>query len=72
MSIESRYRKPLAALASHDGLTWTAFESLAVQEHLLPEDLLQSVNTWADETLGDFLLERSDDTIKIFRDLLPS
>jgi len=72
MAIEPRYRKPLIALAAHDGLTWTAFETLAAQEHLLPDDLLQSVNTWADETLGDFLLERSNDTVRIFRDLIPS
>ena len=36
----------------------------------MPTDLFNAINTWADETLGDFLLERGEN-IRIFRNLVP-
>jgi len=68
--LDERYHAAVLTLVSHDELSTTDFDGLAAKHHLLPDDLLNSVNTWADETLGDFLLERGEN-IRIFRNLLP-
>jgi hypothetical protein len=68
--LEVRYHAALMTLVRHDDLTTADFDALAATHHLMPDDLLNAVNTWADETLGDFLLER-DENIRIFRTLLP-
>ncbi|MBL9145282.1 MAG: TerB N-terminal domain-containing protein [Verrucomicrobiaceae bacterium] len=70
-TLDARYRPPLAVLIAHDEVTIERFDRLAKEHHLLPDDLLHSINAWADESLGDFLLEK-DDTVRVFRDLLPA
>jgi uncharacterized tellurite resistance protein B-like protein len=70
-SIAARYQLALIYLVQHDELDNESFESLATKHHLMPDDLFNSINSWADENLGDFLLERSD-PIRIYRDLVSS
>jgi uncharacterized tellurite resistance protein B-like protein len=47
------------------------FNALAHRSHLLPDALFHALNAWADEALGDFLLERTAGGIRVFRELLP-
>lgn len=70
-SIAARYQAALVYLVQHDELDSESFDSLAIKHQLMADDLFNSINTWADETLGDFLLERSE-PIRIYRDLLAS
>jgi uncharacterized tellurite resistance protein B-like protein len=68
--LETRYHAAVLALVRHDEITTSDFDCLAADHHLLPDDLFNAVNTWADEILGDFLLERGEN-VRVFRDLLP-
>jgi hypothetical protein len=68
--LDPRYHGPVLALLQHDELSVTDFDALAAKYNLMPDDLLDSVNTWADDSLGDFLLERSEN-VHIFRALIP-
>jgi tellurite resistance protein len=68
--LEPRYRAAVLALLRHDEITSHDFDCLAAAHHLMPDDLFNAVNTWADNTLGDFLLERGEN-IRIFRNLVP-
>ena len=68
--LDSRYHNAVLALSRRDEMTNQDFDCLAADSHLMPDDLLNTVNTWADETLGDFLLERAE-SVRIFRSLLP-
>ncbi|MEY2562830.1 MAG: hypothetical protein QOH88_1023 [Verrucomicrobiota bacterium] len=65
-----RYHAAVLALLRHDEITSHDFECIAADHHLMPDDLFNTVNTWADETLGDFLLERGEN-VRIFRNLVP-
>lgn len=65
-----RYHTAVLTLIRHDELATHDFDCIAADHHLMPDDLINAVNTWADESLGDFLLERGEN-IRIFRTLLP-
>lgn len=69
--IPARYHIALVFLLRYDELAPSRFDELAAKHHLMPDDLFNAVNSWADETLGDFLLERTD-PIRIYRALLSS
>jgi tellurite resistance protein len=68
--LDQRYRAAVVALISRDEITPGDFDCLSADNHLMPADLFNAVNTWSDEVLGDFLLERGEN-ITIFRSLLP-
>jgi uncharacterized tellurite resistance protein B-like protein len=68
--LDVRYRRAVVALISRDEITPGDFDCLAANNHLMADDLFNAVNTWSDEVLGDFLLERGEN-ITIFRSLLP-
>lgn len=68
--LEPRYHGAVLTLVSHDAITNNDFDCLAAEHHLMPDDLFNAVNSWSDETLGDFLLERGEN-VRIFRSLLP-
>ncbi len=68
--LETRYHSAVVVLVRHDEITTNDFDCIATDHHLMPDDLFNAVNTWADETLGDFLLERGEN-VRIFRSLLP-
>jgi uncharacterized tellurite resistance protein B-like protein len=68
--LDRRYHAALLQLVRHDEVAPEDFDRLASTHHLMPDDLLDAVNAWSDETLGDFLLER-EENIRIFHALLP-
>jgi hypothetical protein len=68
--LEPRYHSAVLHMTQHDEITTADFDHIAEEHHLMPDDLFNSVNEWADETLGDFLLERGEN-VRIFRNLLP-
>lgn len=68
--LDQRYHAAVVALISRDEITPGDFDCLAADNHLMPDDLFNAINTWSDEVLGDFLLERGEN-ITIFRSLLP-
>ena len=67
--LDSRYQPVLRQLLQSDVLTISEFNDLAAQHHLLPEDVFNAINDWADQALGDFLMEQGND-IRIYRNLL--
>lgn len=67
--LADRYHKPLLHLMEQDEVSLQRFDSIATEHHLLPDDLLTAVNSWSDEYLGDFLLERGED-VRVFRELV--
>lgn len=69
--LETRYHAAIQHLVRHDEITPAEFDRIATIYHLMPNDLFDSVNAWADETLGDFLLERGEN-VRVFRILLPA
>ena len=71
VELDPRYRSALRLLIERDEWTLAEFDGLAERHHLLPDDLFDSVNTWSDEVLGDFLLVKVD-TVRVFRLLLPA
>jgi tellurite resistance protein len=68
--LDARYYAAVLALISRDEITPADFDCLAVDNHLMPDDLFNAINMWSDEALGDFLLERGQN-ITVFRNLLP-
>jgi hypothetical protein len=67
--LESRFQAPLLTLIARHEISREDFNLLAAQHHLIPEDLLCSINTWADDTLGDFLIEEGA-LLQIHRELI--
>ena len=68
--LDERYQPPVLKLIRFDEVTTQDFDRIAVEAHLTPEDLLNNVNAWSDEALGDFLFERKEN-VRIYRNLLP-
>ena len=48
-----------------DGLSQDDFTGLARKHNLMPRAAFDDINSWADEELGDFLLEESESRIVI-------
>lgn len=68
--LDARYHSGLLRLLSEPSPDLPA---IAKDYHLMPGDLLDGINTWADEALGDFLLEIGDNGIvNISRELIPT
>jgi uncharacterized tellurite resistance protein B-like protein len=68
--LPERYQSAVVKLIQFDEVTSQDFDRIAAEAHLTPEDLLNGVNAWSDEALGDFLFERKDN-VRVFRNLLP-
>lgn len=68
--LDTRYQKAFLEIIRHDSMTAEAFDGVANRYHLMPDDLVNAINAWSDESLGDFLLEHDED-VRIFRSLLP-
>ena len=68
--LDPRFHPALLSLVERDEWSITDFNEMAERYHLLPDDLFDSINTWSDEALGDFLLVRMG-TVRVFRLLLP-
>jgi hypothetical protein len=67
--LDPRHHGLLAALLERD--TWDAaqYEALVREQRLMPASALATINEWAEETLGDLLLEEGD-PISVNHDLL--
>ncbi|OPZ86982.1 MAG: Tellurite resistance protein TerB [bacterium ADurb.Bin429] len=59
-ALDARYHAPLAELLARS--EWSADEmaTLAKRHLVMPSGMLDAINTWADETLGDILIEDGD------------
>jgi tellurite resistance protein len=68
--LDARYHTAVLSLVTRDEIPTADFDCVAADNHLMPDDLFNAVNTWSDEVLGDFLLERGEN-VTIFRSLLP-
>lgn len=69
-SLDPKYQPVLLGLLERDSWPRPDFDSLAKKSQLMPLDAFDAINGWADENLGDFLLE-GDHTILIHKQLIP-
>jgi uncharacterized tellurite resistance protein B-like protein len=69
-SLEPKYHPVLLHLLERDSWPRADFDALAKKFQLMPLDAFDAINGWADENLGDFLLE-GDDTILVHKQLTP-
>jgi hypothetical protein len=69
--LDPRFHPALLSLIERDEWSLVDFNGLAERHHLLSDDLLDSINIWSDEALGDFLLVKTH-TVRVFRLLLPA
>jgi uncharacterized tellurite resistance protein B-like protein len=69
-SLEPKYHPVLLHLLERDSWPRADFDALAKKFQLMPLDAFDAINGWADENLGDFLLE-GDDTILVHKELIP-
>ncbi len=70
--LEIRYRAALQELVQQGEFTQEHLSATAARNHLMPLDLVDTVNAWADEALGDFLIDDQGDRFVIYLDLIPA
>jgi TerB-C domain len=58
--LDERYHPAFLKLITKGEISLRDFDTFAATYHFIPEDLFNTINTWSDEALGDFLLERGD------------
>ena len=59
-SLDVKYRPILLNLIERDSWPRTEFDGLAKKFQLMPLNVFDAINEWADESLGDFILEGDD------------
>ena len=69
-SLEPKYQPVLLHLLERESWARVDFEVLAKKFRLMPLDAFDAINGWADENLGDFLLE-GEDAIVVHKKLIP-
>jgi uncharacterized tellurite resistance protein B-like protein len=67
--LDPAFRPVLERLLNRDSWSRSEFHALAGEFHLMPLSIHDVINEWADESLGDFLLE-GEDPILIRRELV--
>lgn len=67
--LDASLRPIFNRLLTRDSWPRTEFQILADEFHLMPLGIYDSINEWADEKLGDFILE-GEDPINIRRELI--
>lgn len=70
-ALDGRFHPVLLRLAGRDTWSRGEFDALAREHGLMPHGVLDTLNEWADEHLGDFVLE-GEDPITVHRQLLAS
>ena len=72
-TLDAAYRPALVAILSEgETLESATLAEISETRHLLPVAVVDTINSWSDEELGDFLLEdRGDGTFAIYREILP-
>ncbi len=69
--LEDRYQAALSEMLQHGEITRDQLAEIAKKHHTMPVDLVDSINAWADESLGDFLIEDEGDRLVLYLDLIP-
>jgi len=67
-SLDQRYIPVLNDILKSDEIDKEAFTDLVRNHNLMPDAVLDTINAWADEELGDFLLIEDNNVIRINRD----
>lgn len=68
-SLDAKWHPIVQRLAARDTWSRTEFDSLAREHQFMPLSVFDAVNEWADQHLGDFLLE-GEDSVTVHRSLL--
>lgn len=68
--LEARYQPLLAELITRETWSLTEFEGVVRRHGHFPAGALAVINDWADEYLGDWLIEEGD-PLRVQRELLP-
>jgi len=68
--LEMRYQPLVLHVAGRASLSRTEFEAVCAEFHLMPTGAFDAVNEWAEDALGDFLLE-GEDEIDVALHILP-
>ena len=69
--LEDRYQAALSEILQHGEITRDQLSEIAKKHHAMPVDLVDTINAWADESLGDFLIEDEGDRFVLYLDLVP-
>lgn len=64
-SLDTKYLSMLHDIMKSDEMSQDDFTGLARKHNLMPRAAFDDINAWADEELGDFLLEESESRIVI-------
>lgn len=72
-SLDPRYQPALIEIISLPVGGRLDLAAVSKRHHLMKDDLVDGLNSWSDEFLGDFLIEDADDEgASLRRDLIPS
>jgi predicted DNA-binding WGR domain protein len=67
--LDAAFHPILERLMARDSWPQTDFKALAVEFHVMPLKIHETLNEWSDEALGDFILE-GEDPVLIHRELM--
>lgn len=59
-ALDARYRGILAELITREEWSAAELRQMSTRSRLMPNAILEAINTWSDECLGDFLIEEAD------------
>jgi hypothetical protein len=59
-ALDARYRGILAELITREEWSAAELRQISARSRLMPNAILEAINTWSDECLGDFLIEEAD------------
>lgn len=68
--LQVRYHSVLTELLTRQEWTHKEFDDIIERHSMMRLDIIEKLNSWSDEALGDFLIEESSDHIRIQKSLL--